>query len=105
LLISAGADNKGIQKLQIGGFFARTADKCSSLEANTARVDFKNDVLMSCQQSFAGLADFKTYCETGDLNKVALINQFLTSFKSVGVFGNADISHNKDWISVITSGV
>ena len=34
-----------------------------------------------------------------------MVSQFIDGVASVGVFGNADISHTKDWLDVIISEV
>lgn len=111
LLVSYGEDAQGVQQLGVSGYFARSSDssgKCirgTTLSSDVVRVDFENDILLSCQVGFADVTAFETYCNSGDLLDFSLIKQFIDEFKYVGIFGNANIANKQDWIQVITSEV
>ena len=104
LLVSTGLAS-GAQQVPVDGFFARTSETCDKLSSNQVRVDFLNDILLSCQKTFTDKASFDTYCTDADIKDIPMVSQFIDGFASVGVFGNADISHTKDWLDVIISEV
>lgn len=64
LLVSSGIDAQGVQQLGVGGYFVRSSDssgKCTAgttLSSDVVRVDFENDILLSCQVTFADITTF-----------------------------------------------
>ena len=93
----------------VNGFFLQAADRnglCLTQMSNlnnfkTERLDFNKFITMSCSIVLGDVAAFQAYCESGNAINTKLFSQMSSSFKNIGIFGNADPNNSKDWVPVI----
>lgn len=112
MLVSYGIDEQdGVHLVGRAGFFAEASDPAGNClpfgteSAQSVRVDFDDDILLSCNVPTPDVGSFKTFCEaggSGDLSKYQIAQQF-ANWESVGIFGNAQIEYMKDWVNVINT--
>ena len=67
----------------------------------TERLDFNKFITMSCSIVLGDVAAFQAYCESGNAINTKLFSQMSSSFKNIGIFGNADPNNSRDWVPVI----
>lgn len=73
LLISQGDTDKGIKKVSMEGYYAVSSDALGNclgpdaISSIATRIDFSDDILLSCQITLASQSEFDNYCTNGDL--------------------------------------
>lgn len=79
MLVSHGIDEDGFHWVPQLGYIAVSSDangQCLSvgdISPNVKRVDYKEDILLSCQKSLVDMAAFQAYCTEGDLYDIAMV--------------------------------
>jgi hypothetical protein len=107
LLISRAETDTGLKQVPKTGFFVDSvlqSGNCVPAGTHSAfplRLDFNDDMQLTCQVAESTLSDFQTFCETADnILDYQIMAQF-ESWEYVGVFGNADVTKKQDWVPVI----
>ena len=71
-------------------------------DAPAQRLDYGDKLTVSCAVEVADADDFKTLCESTTARKdLWIFYQFINSFHFLGIFGNAQINYEQDWVQTV----
>ncbi|TNV81215.1 hypothetical protein FGO68_gene9424 [Halteria grandinella] len=115
VLVAENAE--GVKQVDANGFKLFSGDRsgfCFTTLDNTDKVDFTlstlqfaNNFRMSCSLALTQ-AQLKEYCTSGaatnlavNKNNLQIFSQIIERLKMIGVFGNAAINYDGDWIDVL----
>ena len=110
LLISLGEDESGKWIVPADGFKASSSYLSGACLAageqsqSASSVNFLEDLLLSCSIDLGDEASLKSECESDSFSQLQIATQF-EQWKQIGMFGNANISMQKDWRSVLATVV
>lgn len=108
LLISLGENEAGQRIVPVDGFQASSSYLSGACLAageqsqSASSVNFLEDLLLSCSINLGDEASFKSQCESDSFSKLQIAAQF-EQWNQIGIFGNANISMQKDWLSVLAT--